>query len=62
MFAFLHALHKALRELHRRHRARLAELLVQGLAVASGKGRGMMFRRHPDIQAQRSQIVSPDRL
>jgi hypothetical protein len=31
------------------HRTRLAQLLVQGLAVASGEGRGVVFRRHPDI-------------
>ena len=29
------------------HRARLAEFLVQSLAVAARQGRGVMFRRHP---------------
>jgi hypothetical protein len=45
MFAFLHALHEALRELHRRHRARLAELFREGLAVAAAEGRGMVLAR-----------------
>ena len=29
------------------HRTRLAELLVQSLAVAAGKGRRVMLRGHP---------------
>jgi hypothetical protein len=45
MFAFLQALHEALRELHRRHRARLAELFREGLAVAAAEGRGMVLAR-----------------
>jgi hypothetical protein len=35
------------------HCTRLAELFSWGLAVASGKGRGMMFRRHPGILESR---------
>ena len=31
------------------HRPRLAEFLVQSLAVASGEGRRVVLRRHPDI-------------
>ena len=34
------------------HRARFPKLLCQSLAVAARKGRGVMLRRHPDIQPQ----------
>jgi hypothetical protein len=36
---------RGLRELHRRHRARLAELFREGLAVAAAEGRGMVLAR-----------------
>lgn len=34
------------------HRARFPKLLCESLAVAARKGRGVMLRRHPDIQPQ----------
>jgi hypothetical protein len=44
------------------HRTRVAELLAQSLPVATGKGRRVIFRSYPDIQAQRDRIDSPDGL
>lgn len=44
------------------HRARLAELLRQSLAIAARQGRGVVFWGHPDIQAQRDRIGNPVRV